>query len=158
MIVRRRALVDRSAEQLFDVIEAAEHDPRFLPWCAGATIVSRDDALVSADLRVRWAGTEFEMRTHNPKRRPESMAIHLEHGPFRRFEGEWRLAALGPDACTVAFALDWEFDSALMTRAAGPVLERMANTLVDAFVHRATSLPAPLASCPAGRSPEEDGR
>jgi len=143
VIVRRSALVDRSAEQLFDLIEAAEHYPQFLPWCTGATIVSRDDDLVSADLRVRWAGRTFEMRTRNPKRRPEYMAIHLEHGPFRRFEGEWRLGALGADACKVAFTLDYEFDSAWVTRAAGPVFDRMANSMVDAFVQRA------LASSPS---------
>lgn len=145
MFVGRSALVERSAEQLFDLIEAAEHYPQFLPWCTGATIVSRDEELVSADLRVRWAGRTFEMRTRNPKRRPESMAIHLEHGPFRRFEGEWRLRALGADACSVAFTLDCEFDSAWVTRAAGPVLDRMANGMGDSFVRRAlaSSVPDP---------------
>jgi len=153
MIVRRSALVLRSATHLFDVIEAAEHYPRFLPWCVGAAIVSRDDNLVSADLRVQWGGLNFEMRTRNPKRRPEHMAIHLERGPFRRFEGEWRLASLTPDACRVEFMLDYEFDSSLMTRVAGPVFNRIADTLVDAFVQHAQALPqaapAPLPEPPA---------
>ncbi len=140
MIVRRSALVDRSAEQLFDLIEAAEHYPKFLPWCSGANIIARDDTLVSADLRVRWAGVDFTMRTRNPKRRPEYMAIHLERGPFKRFEGEWLLGVLTPQACKVAFTLDWEFDSAVMTRVAGPVFMRIADTLMDAFVQRAATL------------------
>jgi ribosome-associated toxin RatA of RatAB toxin-antitoxin module len=143
MIVRRSALVDRSAERLFDLIEAAEHYPSFLPWCTGATIVSRDDVQVCADLRMRLAGTNFEMRTRNPKRRPEYMAIHLERGPFRRFEGEWLLGALGAHACKVAFTLDYEFDSAWMTRAAGPVFDRIANSMVDAFVQRALASSGP---------------
>lgn len=146
MIVRRSALVDRSAERLFDLIEAAEHYPSFLPWCTGASIVSRDDTMVSADLRMRLAGTTFEMRTRNPKRRPEFMAIHLERGPFRRFEGEWRLAPIGADACRVGFTLDYEFDSAWVTRAAGPVFDRIANSMVDAFVQRALASSAPPAS------------
>lgn len=155
MIVRRSALVLRSATHLFDVIEAAEHYPRFLPWCVGAVIVSRDDNLVSADLRVAWGGLNFEMRTRNPKRRPEHMAIHLERGPFRRFEGEWRLAALTPDACKVEFMLDYEFDSAFMTRAAGPVFNRIADTLVDAFVEHAQATPqAAPPSAPEQPPPE----
>ena len=155
MIVRRSALVDRPADHLFDLIEAAEHYPRFLPWCAAATILSRDETLVSADLQVRFAGAEFMMRTRNPKRRPEYMAIHLEHGPFRRFEGEWRLQALDAAACKVEFGLDYEFDSVVMTQIAGPVFARMANTLVDAFVRRA--LAAPGASLP-GISAQDAGR
>jgi ribosome-associated toxin RatA of RatAB toxin-antitoxin module len=141
MNVRRSALVAQSAECLFDLIEAAEHYPRFLPWCAGAAIVSRDENVVSADIRVRFAGVSFEFRTRNPKRRPEYMAIHLERGPFRRFYGEWNLKVLAPDACKVAFMLDYTFDSALMTRVAGPVFDRITDTLVDAFVRRALLAP-----------------
>jgi ribosome-associated toxin RatA of RatAB toxin-antitoxin module len=80
------------------------------------------------------------MRTRNPKQRPGLMSIHLERGPFRRFEGEWRLTALGDEACKVGFVLDYEFDSALVTRVAGPVFNRIADTLVDSFVHRAQAL------------------
>jgi len=148
MIVRRSALVHLGAGQLFDLIEAAEHYPQFLPWCRGAEIVARDDSLVSADLHVRFAGVDFTMRTRNPKRRPEHMAIHLERGPFRRFEGEWLLTALTPEACKVAFTLDWEFASAAMTHVAGPVFARIADTLVEAFVQRALAL---------DRAPQRDG-
>ena len=142
MIVRRSALVDQPAEHLFDLIEAAEHYPDFLPWCAGAQIVQRDDTLVSADIRMRYAGVAFELRTRNPKRRPEYMAIHLERGPFRRFEGEWRLRVLDPQACKVDFLLDYDFDSAVMTRIAGPMFNHIANTMVDAFVARSREMAA----------------
>ena len=141
MNVRRSALLARSAGHLFDVIEAAENYPQFLPWCAGATILERDDSVVAADLQVRWHGLAFEMRTRNPKRRPERMAIHLERGPFRRFEGQWQLTPLAAQACKVAFDLDYEFDNRFMTRAAGPMFDRIADTLVDAFVQRALALP-----------------
>jgi ribosome-associated toxin RatA of RatAB toxin-antitoxin module len=141
LIVQRTALVEQPAHHLFDLIEAAEHYPDFLPWCAGSRIVARSEDLVSADLHVRWHGVHFEMRTRNPKRRPEFMAIHLEHGPFRRFEGEWRLSALGEQACKVSFALEYEFASGVMTQAFGPMFDRIANTLVDAFVMRARAVP-----------------
>ena len=141
MIVRHSALVVRSAETLFDLIEAAENYPRFLPWCAGASIVSRTAAEVSADIHVNYHGVRFGFRTRNPKRRPVHMTIHLEQGPFRRFEGEWILTVLAPEACKVEFTLDYEFDSALMTRMAGPAFAHISGTLVDAFVRRAESLP-----------------
>lgn len=150
MIVRRSALLAQPAGHLFDIIEAAERYPSFLPWCVGAVIVSRDDDAVSAELQVRLAGLNFSMRTRNPKRRPEYMAIHLERGPFRRFEGEWQLTALAADACKVAFMLDYEFDSSFMTQAAGPVFRHAADTLMDAFVRQALSLPvAPQPGAPA---------
>lgn len=153
MIVRRQALVDRPDHHVFDLIEAAEHYPRFLPWCAGATVTARTADEVSADLQVRWGGVRLDFGTRNPKRRPGWMAIHLTRGPFRRFYGEWRLAPLGDDGCRVDFLLDYEFDSALMTRLGGPVLKHIADTIVDAFVARAQSQPLIAAAMPLPPQP-----
>src|SRR5205814_840935 len=52
--IHRSALVGRSAERTFDLIEAAEHYPAFLPWCVGAVILARDDGLVVARLTVNY--------------------------------------------------------------------------------------------------------
>lgn len=141
--MRRSALLPQPAAAVFDLIEAAEHYPAFLPWCAGARVVERSDAVVSADIDIAWRGLRLSLRTRNPKRRPAHMLIVLERGPFRHFEGEWKLTALAPSACKVEFRLDYDFESALVTRMAGPVFDRIADTLVDAFVQRALSLPAP---------------
>ena len=122
---------------MFDLIEAAEHYPVFLPWCAAATVLARDESTVSARIAIDYHGARFQFVTRNPKRRPEFMAIHLEQGPFRHFEGEWRLARLAAAACKIEFCLRYEFQSAVTARLAGPVFDRIANTLVDAFVCRA---------------------
>src|SRR5512141_2653226 len=137
METRRTVLVPHSADQMFDLIEAAEHYPTFLPWCAAASIVMRDEAVVVADIVVDYHGVRFRFTTRNPKRRPEWMAITLERGPFRRFEGEWQLKALGAEGSHIVFTLRYDFESGVMRTLAGPVFERITNTLVDAFVSRA---------------------
>ncbi len=143
MDVRKQMLVGWPADAMFDLIEAAEHYPDFLPWCAGTSILSRDDAHVCALIKVNYHGVHFEFTTRNAKRRPEWMAVTLEHGPFRHFEGEWRLAPLGDVGCRIDFRLDYEFASTLMTKLAGPVFVRIADTLVDALVaHADRVLPA----------------
>ena len=143
MDVRRSALVAHSAEDMFDLIEAAEHYPAFLPWCAGATILSRDEALVRADIDVAWHGVKFRITTRNPKRRPEWLAFHLERGPFRQFEGEWILRPLAPDACKVEFTLRYELGGALVRFVAAAASERLVAGFVDAFVARADALHGP---------------
>jgi ribosome-associated toxin RatA of RatAB toxin-antitoxin module len=137
MEVRKQLLVGWPSDAMFDLIEGAEHYPAFLPWCSGATVLSRDDEQVCALIEVNYHGVRFEFTTRNPKRRPEWMGVTLAHGPFRRFEGEWRLAPLGDLGCRIAFRLDYEFESTLMTRVAGPVFERIADRLVDALVAHA---------------------
>src|SRR6266496_688166 len=99
--VRRSALIASSATSTFDLIEAAEHYPACLPWCADAVILARDDSVVSARLTINYHGLRFDLTTRNPKRRPHWMAVHLERGPFRRFEGEWRVVELAAQACKI---------------------------------------------------------
>ncbi len=160
MDVRKTVLVAHSAERMFDLIEACEHYPEFLPWCSGATVVSRDDATVVADITVNYHGVRFDFRTRNPKRRPYSMTIHLERGPFRHFDGVWDLAPLSAAGCRIDFSLRYDFDSTAMARIARPVFDRIANTLVDRFVARAdavysggapaaTAVPPPVLSAAA---------
>ena len=141
MQVHKSALVGHSAADMFDLIEAAEHYPAFLPWCAGAIILARDASVVAARIAVNYHGARFEFVTRNPKRRPHWMAIELAQGPFRRFEGEWRLTELSTDACKVDFALRYEFGT-LFGVLAGPVFDGIASTIVDAFVKRAEQVTA----------------
>ena len=159
MDVRRSLLVEHSAERMFDLIERAEHYPDFLPWCAGAVIVERNDAIVVADINVEVHGVRFDFRTRNPKRRPEWMSIQLERGPFRHFKGEWQLTPLGSAGCKILFDMRYDFEHSVLGRLAKPVFDRIVGTLVDAFVARAEATranagdsappPSPLAATPA---------
>jgi ribosome-associated toxin RatA of RatAB toxin-antitoxin module len=137
MEIRRSALIGRPAPDTFDLIEAAEHYPAFLPWCADAVILARDDSVVVARLTLNYRGLHFDLTTRNPKRRPNWMAIYLERGPFRRFEGEWQVQELAAQACKIEFTLRYEFDSALVGKLASNVFDGIADKLVDAFARRA---------------------
>jgi ribosome-associated toxin RatA of RatAB toxin-antitoxin module/CRP-like cAMP-binding protein len=150
MLVRRSLLMPYPAELMFDLIEQAEHYPQFIPWCTDAVILERSDELVAARLSMRVAGLTLTLQTRNPKRRPEWLALRMERGPLRRFEGEWRLTPLNAGACRIEFTLTYEFADRLTERVAGPVFARMADTMVDAYVARAERiLPAtPVVAAP----------
>ena len=135
--IQKSALIGHSAGDMFDLIEAAEHYPTFLPWCAKAAILTRDEGVVVAQITIDYHGVQFSLRTRNPKRRPHWMAIHLEQGPFQHFEGEWRLTELTPDACKIEFSLRYEFGGPVVGRVAGRVFDGIAGNLVDAFANRA---------------------
>jgi len=154
MQVHRSALVAHPAERIFALIEAAEDYPAFLPWCAAAQILHRDEAVVVARLDLAWHGLHFGVVTRNPKRAPVWMAIGLEQGPFRRFDGQWQLTPLSTWGCRVEFSLDYEFDAALISGLAAPLFDKAANNLVDAFVRRADALPSTSAPpAPGGTVP-----
>jgi ribosome-associated toxin RatA of RatAB toxin-antitoxin module len=144
-------LIGQPATSTFDVIEQAEHYPEFLPWCAGATILARDQDVVAARLTVDYRGLRFDLTTRNPKRRPQWLAVQLEQGPFRRFEGQWHVKELAPEACRIEFELRYEFDSTLVGKLAENVFGRIADTMVDAFARRVEDLRAGRSEPPGPR-------
>ena len=81
------------------------------------------------------------------------MAVTMERGPFRHFHGEWHLTPLAAHGCRIDFDLRYDVDRSLLGKVAGPVFDRVANTLVDAYVARADRLQAMGALPAPGRPP-----
>jgi ribosome-associated toxin RatA of RatAB toxin-antitoxin module len=142
--IHRSVLVPYSAEAMFDLIEQAERYPLFVPWCTASEILERSDEWVGARLEITYAKLRFQMRTRNPKRRPEWLQVRLVDGPFREFRGDWRLQSLGDLGCKVTFQLAYETSAGLLDRVAKGAMERVFDSVVDAFVKRADATLAPL--------------
>ncbi len=138
--VNRSALVNFSPEQMFNLVDAVEDYPSFLPWCAGTEVTYRDAAITRAALRISYRGIRQAFTTENHKQYPEIMTLRLVEGPFRTLDGEWRFTRLGAEGCRIDFRLDYEFSNKLLEKIAGPVFGYIAGTLVDSFLKRADQL------------------
>jgi len=136
--MHRSALVPYSAEQMFNLIEQVEHYPEFLPWCTRTQLIERSDEIVAATVEVGWRELHVRVTTRNEKRRPDWMAIHMLDGSFRDFFGEWKLRPLGTLGCRIDFSLRYEL-ALHSEKLAGPLIDRAANQMVDAFVRRAAA-------------------
>jgi coenzyme Q-binding protein COQ10 len=47
-----KKLLRYSQEQLFDMVADVARYPEFLPWCAAARVLSRDEQVLVADLTI----------------------------------------------------------------------------------------------------------
>jgi ribosome-associated toxin RatA of RatAB toxin-antitoxin module len=141
--VRKSVLVPFGAAAMFELVDAVELYPRFLPWCAGARVLESHPGGKTARIDIDYHGVRAHFTTDNANRAPESIIITLKDGPFRHLHGEWRFVALAPSACKVELELAWEFTTHVLERVVGPVFGHIANTFIDAFVRRAESVYAP---------------
>ena len=137
MVVEKSVLVGHSAKAMFELVDAVEAYPQFLPWCDGATVIHRDAQRTRATIHVNYHGATQSFTTENTKSPYDSMSIRLVEGPFRVLDGEWRFITLSEDACKIEFRLHYEFSSWILEKLVGPVFSYIANTMVDAFVQRA---------------------
>lgn len=144
-IVEKSVLVEYSAMQMFDLVERVEDYPKFLPWCAGAEIVSRQilpdgEERTVATLRIDYRGVTQSFTTDNVQRRGEYIRMTFKEGPFHVLDGGWLFRALRDDACKVEFRLHYEFSSRLLDGLIGPVFSHIAGSFVDGFTRRAEAV------------------
>jgi ribosome-associated toxin RatA of RatAB toxin-antitoxin module len=64
----------------------------------------------------------------------------LLNGPFSQLEGQWNFTPLGDGsqrACKVELTLNYGFDRSALSPVVSPVFDKIASSMVDAFVKRA---------------------
>lgn len=136
-VVEKSVLIERTAVQMFELVDRVEDYPVFLPWCGGTELLERTDSKTAARIHINYHGLKAHFATENAKESPRQMNIRLREGPFRSMDGGWRFTPLGETACKVEFRLQYEFSSRILEKALGPVFHHIANTFVESFVKRA---------------------
>jgi len=138
--INKSALVSYEAGDMFDIVDDIESYPTFLPWCGGATIISRNDDEVEASIEISHGGLNKTFTTRNLLQKDKMIEMHLVDGPFKHLHGFWQFKKLGENACKVSLDLEYEFSNKLISLAFGPVFSQIAGTLVDAFCKRADEI------------------
>ena len=135
--IARSALVNFSADQMFELVNDIESYPQFMQGCTAARIISADEDELVGELTLSKAGIKQTLTTRNllvPGRR---MSMELIEGAFRSFSATWYFTPLTEEACKVSLEMEFEFAGGLMDFAMEKLFSSSANSLVDAVVQRA---------------------
>lgn len=138
--VQRSALVQYSAQQMFDLVNDIETYPQYMDGCVGAKILRREDDWLEARLDLQKAGVTQSFITRNHLQPPICMTMTLVDGPFSKLHGCWRFTPLSVAACKVSFELEFELKNRLLGMAVGKLFEAVANRQVDALCARAQTV------------------
>lgn len=140
-LVEKMVLVPYSAEQMFVLVDNVEDYPKFLPWCGGSSVSDVDkDNTVHATVHIDYHHIKQSFTTENVRQPPEFIDMTLKDGPFKHLDGNWRFIPLADSACKIEFQLRYEFSSKLLEKLVGPVFHYIADSFVDAFIHRAEQI------------------
>lgn len=138
--VHRSVLIWYSAQEMFALVTDVTRYPEFLPWCAQAAVTRSDDAGMEAQIGISFGGIRQTFTTRNEHVPNREVRMKLVDGPFSQLDGEWRFIPLGDEgerACKVELLLNYGFDSVGLGKLVAPVFDKIAASLVDAFVKRA---------------------
>jgi len=144
--VSKSVLLWYSPGEMYDLVTDVTHYPQFLPWCDRAEILAEHDDGITARLGLAFAGLRQSFTTRNHHEEDRVVHMQLVEGPFATLDGTWNFMPLGEptpegrQACKVTLDLHYAFAGRALDAALSPVFDRVANTLMDAFVARAQAV------------------
>jgi len=144
--VHKSVLIWFSAEEMYALVNDVARYPEFLPWCDHARVVQAHDDGMTAEIGMALAGFHKSFTTRNVNQPGRQVRLQLVDGPFKQLDGTWDFHPLiDPNtqqpqrACRVELHLNYSFES-MFGRLVGPLFDKIADTLVDAFVKRAQQI------------------
>ena len=139
--VHKSVLIWYSPAEMFALVTDVVSYPQFLPWCDRASVEEETAQGMVAKVGISIAGIRQSFTTRNRHELNKKVSLKLVNGPFSRLEGEWNFVPLGDGsqrACKVDFTLSYSFDNGTLAALVGPVFDKIAGSMVDAFVKRAS--------------------
>jgi ribosome-associated toxin RatA of RatAB toxin-antitoxin module len=137
--VHKSVLIWYSAPEMFALVVDVASYPQFLPWCDRAKVLAQDEHGMQAEIGIAFGGIHQTFTTRNEHVAGREVRMKLVEGPFSRLDGEWKFIALGEGqrACKVELELHYGFNNAALSALVGPVFDKIAANMVEAFVKRA---------------------
>lgn len=138
--IHKSVLLWHSAHEMFALVTDIERYPQFLPWCDHGEVIEQEHDGMVARVGMAMSGLRQSFTTRNTHETDRKVLMELVDGPFSRLDGVWEFTPLGDGsqrACKVEFQLSYGFASSALAALVGPVFDKIAGSLVDAFVKRA---------------------
>ncbi|MDE2605119.1 MAG: type II toxin-antitoxin system RatA family toxin [Burkholderiales bacterium] len=141
--VHKSVLIWYSAEEMFALVTDVARYSEFLPWCDHAAVIASEPDGMKAEVGIAFSGIHQTFTTRNTHVPGREVRMKLVDGPFSSLDGSWSFQPLGQAgqrACKVSLELQYGFKNAALAALVGPVFDRIAGSLVDAFVKRAEQI------------------
>ena len=138
--IHKSVLLWHSAPEMFALVTDVARYPDFLPWCDRGEVLEQTSDGMLARVGMSIGGLRQAFTTRNTHVSDREVHMALVDGPFSQLDGHWTFTPLGDgdqQACKVEFTLRYGFSSNTLAAVVGPVFDRVAGSLVDAFVKRA---------------------
>ena len=138
--VNKSVLIWYTPQEMYQLVVDVDQYSKFLPWCEKARVVESLDAGMVAEIGISFGGVRQTFTTRNSHVEFSQVHMQLIKGPFSNLDGRWDFHTLGDGsqrACKVELTLNYGFDNTALAKLVGPVFDKIAGNMVDAFVKRA---------------------
>ncbi len=129
----KQVTVPYTAEQMYDLVNDVNAYSEFIPLCIASEIHEEQDHRLRATIKIAKGKIGFQFTTVNTMEKGRSIAMSLEHGPFKSLKGAWRFTPLGENECIISLHFDFDFSNKLLGVALGGLFKQLCDSMVESF-------------------------
>jgi coenzyme Q-binding protein COQ10 len=126
-----------SQQQIYDLVVDVAAYPQFLPFCTKTTLHESSDTHMIADMHIGYKGFTGSFQSHVSMKSPTLLRMKQSHGALKYLDSQWEFIHQTTTSCGVNFSIDFEAKSWVMGKLINPILDEMANIMLQSFLNRA---------------------
>lgn len=141
---REQRFAPYGPRQMFELVADVEKYPEFLPWCALARVLKRQENRFEAELVIRYKQFSESYVSDvrlTPPAEDGVAAIDVvqTRGPFLHLQNYWKFTPQD-QGTLIDFTLDFQFRSKILQMMIGAFYAKAAEKMVAAFLEQADKL------------------
>ncbi|MFY9589326.1 type II toxin-antitoxin system RatA family toxin [Rickettsia endosymbiont of Halotydeus destructor] len=129
--------------ELFYLVLDVESYPKFLPWCAAAKIISKNDEQIIAELvlQVKGFSEKYQSSVTYQILDDERYVINAEaiSGPFKYLKNIWQFSP-NVKGSLIEFNIDFKMQSIILDKLISTYFAKAAEKMINAFEKRAIEI------------------
>jgi ribosome-associated toxin RatA of RatAB toxin-antitoxin module len=135
--INKQVRVPYSAEQMFDLVYDINSYSQFIPLCTFAEVYDQVENKSKATIKMAKGDLGFKFSTLNTIEEGRSIAINLEHGPFKSLKGVWRFSPVSAHECIISLHFEFQFSNLLLDLALGGLFRQVCDSMIECFRQQA---------------------
>lgn len=135
----REKKIDRSASDLYDLVNDTDNYQMFVPFCKESRVLSSDGNEKVCELIFSKGPLSRQLITRNVLKPKERIEVYLHKGDFSHLQGIWHFDK-DNDSCLVKAEFEYAFKDPVIEYVFGPLFNNITEQMIEIFAQRANAV------------------
>ena len=136
MEFRDTIIVTHPVDKVYKLVAEVDKYPKFIPWVKSADLIKVEGDEHYYKIKVSFGIFGNTFITKDKFEVNRKIDISLVEGPFKYLHSIWHFNAIEEYKTSVDFYINFEFKSALLTKALGKVFLEANEKILDSFMRK----------------------
>ena len=125
--------VNKSIDEVFDVLNDVDDYQSFIPFCSQSTIIEEREDKIKASLQVSFLGASSEFISENTFKKNEFIDMEFVKGPFKTFHAKWFFNFINENETELKFKMTYSIVNPITDLMFSKNIDVVSQRIIEAF-------------------------